>query len=262
MPKTYCFIHISVSDDVECWFERKVVFIDIVEHCLEYERVVKFLNYHQAHVETFLSKKVTHIITAKKRSSSNEIISKKVQYSRAKKMVQLAIQTRLLKNSSKPEQPVLTLNDLMKLSVNCNKHIGNQNKSRYKKVESFTNNSMANVDKSMNATVRELRGKYIKVEDASGKFRPLVVEMKEWPELEFYCDNIPFLRPKVLKPIPTHSRIKKKLCELCNSYYSCDKRHLNGFEHQKNAHDNKLFASLDAVIKKGPTIRGLLKEKY
>ncbi len=74
------YIDISVSVAVECWLERKFVFVDIVENCLEYERVLKFLNYHQAHIETFLSKKVTHIITAEKSSSKNEIIAKKMQY--------------------------------------------------------------------------------------------------------------------------------------------------------------------------------------
>ena len=86
-----------------------------------------------------------------------------------------------------------------------------------------------------------------------------MIEMEEWPELKFDCNNTPFTRPKVLKSIPTHSRIEKKLCELCNRYYTSDKRHLNGSEHQKNAHDNKLFASLDAVIQKGPTLLDLLK---
>jgi hypothetical protein len=111
----------------------------------------------------------------------------------------------------------------------------------------------------MNAHIRELQGKYIKVEDVSGKYRPLVVEMKDWPELQLDCDNTPFTHPKVLKSIPIHSRIQKKLCELCNHYYTCETSHLNGSEHQKNAHNNTLFASLDDVIQKGPTLRDLLK---
>ena len=253
------YIRISVSVAVKCWLERKIVFVDIMENCLEYERVLKLLNYHQAHIETFLSKNVTHIITGEKTYQKSETILKKMQSSRAKKMVQLAVQARPQKVSSKPEKPVLTLNDLMKFSVNCNKHVGNRNRSLNEKVESFTNNIVAKVDQRMNAHVRELQGKYIKVEDVSGKYRPLVVEMKDWPELQLDCDNTPFTHPKVLKSIPIHSRIQKKLCELCNHYYTCETSHLNGSEHQKNAHNNTLFASLDDVIQKGPTLRDLLK---
>ena len=53
--------------------------------------------------------------------------------------------------------------------------------------------------------------------------------------------------------------VKKKLCELCNSYYDDLRYHLKGSEHQENAHNNKRFASLDALIQKGPTATDLLR---
>ena len=183
-------------------------------------RVIEILEHHQACVDTFLSKKVTHIITTPKCFSKNDIIAKKMQHSRAQKMVRIA--TQLPQKRTVHKQPVLQLNDLIKFSVHCHKHFGNEEISGYQ------------LNKSTNVHVRELKGTFIKVEDVTGSYRPMVIEMENWPKLQFDSDNTALTKSKVLKQLPTQMGVKKKLCELCNSYYDDLRYHLKGSEHQEN----------------------------
>ena len=114
-------------------------------------RVIDILEHHQACVDTFLSKKVTHIRTTPK-CFSNRINFQSVR-----------ITTQLPQKSTVHKQPVLQLNDLIKFSVHCHKHFGNEETSGYQ------------LNKSTNVNVRELKGTFIKVEDVTGSYRPMVI---------------------------------------------------------------------------------------
>ena len=175
-----------------------------------------------------------------------------MQSGRAKKILQLAMKRPKVRSVSK--QPVLEIHDLIKLSLDCHVHEGTRNEGK-----KFNNHS-GRSNKRVNAWVRQLRDKYIKVEDENGKYRPQIIEMKEWPELKFDFDQTPFTRPKIVESLPTNSGVKRQLCELCNSYIYDIQHHLNGFEHKRNAQDDKLFESLDALIGKVPTIMDLIKK--
>lgn len=170
-----------------------------------------------------------------------------MQYGRTKKIVEMAIKSAKLPSMPKP--PVLKIHELIKFSVNCHEHGGNRNKS--KNVCSY---GRKKANERMHASVRRLNGKFIKVEDVAGKYRPQTIEMEEWPQLQFHYNKTPFTCPKILKSLPTNYGVKRKLCELCNSYYSDIQHHVNGSEHQRNAHDDTLFESLDALIRKKPAI--------
>jgi hypothetical protein len=227
-------------------------FVDIGDKCLDYRQIIKILKLHSAHVALFLSKDVTHVIRIKKHPINNKYTqsTKNQPYSRGEKMVQLALKSQTPNSKESSVQhtyTVLTPNVVMSFSVKCS--LGFNHLNNNKSTIEIASNEMAKAD----VNVRELQGYYIKIEDEAGIYRPLITEMTEWPELHFDSDT-PFCYPKVKRtPFSTKQWRKRKLCELCNKYYSVVEHHVNGAEHQANAGNDKLFARIDALIAAGPT---------
>ena len=116
--------------------------------------------------------------------------------------------------------------------------------------------------------VRELNPPFLKVEDCSGRYRPQVIKMREWPKIYFHSlqsSYSPFCNPSKEKPWANSKmkHLKGELCELCDSFYNNGQQHIKSFEHQNHAKNDKLFASLDKAIAMGPSITNSLKRtKY
>lgn len=99
--------------------------------------------------------------------------------------------------------------------------------------------------------VRELKAPFLKVEDCAGLYRPLVIVLTKWPEIDF---NIPAPYPPFhdISTSKPKSRTKRYtgFCELCNLDYQNLQTHLSGVFHQSKAADDSLFAGIDSLIQK------------
>jgi hypothetical protein len=214
---------------------------------LDYTDTAKLLSCHCAHIITFLSKDVTHIIKTTKAPIINGKVVNKMRYSRAERIVRLSLKS---KSANRKEctsvKPVeMSFASITKLSKECTF-------SHYKIRQNSTVDSANDIT---NAKVRTLQGQFIKVEDGTGIYRPLIMEMEEWPRIYFNSDSSlsPFCNPNVkVRQLTTGNRTKKRLCELCNMYYNDVQHHVHGSQHQANARNDKLFAGIDAMIAEGP----------
>ncbi|KAJ7391745.1 Zinc finger in DBF-like protein [Desmophyllum pertusum] len=123
--------------------------------------------------------------------------------------------------------------------------------------------------------VRKLYAPFIKVEDHSRAYKPLVHELKEWPRIYFdgSLGSCPFDSPKkdLEHDREDHARTKRKtaqedknkkkgFCECCCVHYEDLDMHLHSDCHQSFARDSSNYQSLDDLIKKGPSLQDFLAE--
>ncbi|XP_068748093.1 uro-adherence factor A-like [Montipora capricornis] len=121
--------------------------------------------------------------------------------------------------------------------------------------------------------VRKLYAPFIKVEDHSRGYRPLVHELKEWPRIYFDgpVGGCPFDPPRndTHNDREEHGRHKRKqvqrdktkkrgFCECCCIHYEDLDAHLLSERHQSFARDPFNYHSLDELIKKGPSLQDFL----
>ena len=103
---------------------------------------------------------------------------------------------------------------------------------------------------------KKLRSPFIKVVDRKECFRPLVLEMKEWPDAFTMFSK----GPNVL-----HEKVGRKRevtsCELCNVHFNDLQKHLSSPEHTKNAKDSKIWERVDALRERLPTVEQLIESK-
>lgn len=141
---------------------------------------------------------------------------------------------------------------------------------------------------SPSSTKRALQGKvpkvitlqdtFLKVEDLSFKYRPLIREFKVWPQITF--DNSvtsPFDPPKrrsenntakrktkvetkSVKKVSVQKRAKNGYCECCEVRYTDLNAHLRDDQHRTFARTDSNYASLDKAINEGPNIQDFLNE--
>lgn len=105
--------------------------------------------------------------------------------------------------------------------------------------------------------VRELKPPFNKIGDRSGRYRPLVAEMKDWPVDLFKMFS---QGPDVLGDKPIREQ-KISYCELCENRFSNLETRLKSCHHKKNAGDSKIWERVDALISRGPTLKQLEKLK-
>ena len=210
---------------------RKAFFVDIRDNCLDYTETAKLLSSHCAHITTFLSKDVTHIIKTTKVPIINGKVVNKMRYSRAERIVRLSLKS---KSANRKEctsvKPVeMSFASLTKLSKECT----------FSPYKIRQNSTVDSVNDITNAEVRTLQRQFIKVEDGTGIYRPLIIEMEEWPRLFFLNSNSslsPISNPNVkMRQLTIGNRTKQRLCELCNMYYNDVQHHVHGSQHQANA---------------------------
>ncbi|CAI8009008.1 Protein DBF4 homolog B [Geodia barretti] len=112
--------------------------------------------------------------------------------------------------------------------------------------------------------VRALRGAFLKVEDLSRLYRPLVLEMKRWPRPLCHASHkaSPFDPPHLTAKSPEQQQQlqqKKEMrgdkvekrpghCECCSVKFDDLQMHLRSSKHQEYASNEKNFASLDKLM--------------
>eukprot|EP00794_Sanderia_malayensis_P003315 gene3315-3800_t len=131
--------------------------------------------------------------------------------------------------------------------------------------------------------VKFLKSPFIKVEDQSRKYRPVYLEMDQWPTLHFESNPgaCPFEKPKRKKELaeaneenhsneaetdncsqdvsnkPSESPRNKKdenkggYCECCKVRFTSLKQHLKGDQHRAYATNETNYAELDSIISCG-----------
>lgn len=111
-------------------------------------------------------------------------------------------------------------------------------------------------DKKVKKSARNLKKPYIKVEDKSRKYRPLVLEMNEWPFITKILMN------KCTSKVDRVSKYKantNRFCEHCNCKFNDLNLHLQSTEHKNNVSKAGVWQKLDDLISKQPTPSSLVK---
>ena len=103
-------------------------------------------------------------------------------------------------------------------------------------------------------SVRKLKPPFIKIEDRSRLYKPEVLEMKEWPDIEKFLFDQKMPEKDADARHATKRRMYSKYCELCNCRYTRLKEHLNSSIHKNNAMDDSKWEAVDKLRKKLPTI--------
>ena len=218
--------------------------------------VMRLLKLHYAKVELFMSKSVSHVIKKRKVPAnvhSNSNVQDIMKHSRAKMLVAHCLQERMAKKEEKV-QPTgyITISPevITNYSTTCKAHA--------EKTITLDNlPPSTRVDSRQPVIVKKMhKGPFLKVEDLSGQYRPIVCELKEWPQIKF--DDVPpaspfnYLRPTKEYRHESRNKDHQKFCELCNIQYRDVAKHLAGMRHQTYASNDNLFIGVDALIKKRP----------
>ena len=101
--------------------------------------------------------------------------------------------------------------------------------------------------------VIQLRPPFIKVEDQSRQFRPLVRQFSKWPTIEDFvvkADKDPLLTRK------KHPR--KRYCENCSVYFDSLCKHLETDLHKAVIGQQGYYEEVDALIKNMPSLKELV----
>lgn len=96
--------------------------------------------------------------------------------------------------------------------------------------------------------LRPLRAPFLKVEEHGLKFKPLILEMSEWPDLEKM-----FVDDKEVKPDFAHKKGLVKYCGLCEQHYESMSIHVASATHKQNAKDDTKWREVDKLIKRQQT---------
>ena len=105
--------------------------------------------------------------------------------------------------------------------------------------------------------VRKLKEPFLKVEDHSGNFRPLVLEMKEWPDAITMFSR----EENALEASMRKRKRRSNYCELCEDRFFDLKSHLISEKHVKNARDPTKWEAVDALISKMTTVEKWIEDK-
>lgn len=118
------------------------------------------------------------------------------------------------------------------------------------------------VDRQDKGIIRKLKAPFIKIEDRSGKYRPLFKEFDTWPTFDFdsssECEQG---ESNHLKKYKTKNKERVKFCECCQCHFKNLDDHLESKEHRSFAENNKNYEALDKLIKKGQTLGDFLRNK-
>nr|XP_058961921.1 protein DBF4 homolog B-like [Pocillopora verrucosa] len=121
-----------------------------------------------------------------------------------------------------------------------------------------------------------LRGAFLKVEDHSREYKPLVKELRVWPRLNLDAPPgfSPFDEPVSMRTRsrsssksprrsnrrkitrePTGSEDKKGYCELCDANYVGIEKHVTSTQHKVTATRRNTYAELDRLIGRGKSLK-------
>lgn len=117
------------------------------------------------------------------------------------------------------------------------------------------------VGRQYEGSVRKLRAPFIKVEDHSRKYKPLVKEFDAWPTFDF--DSSPeceVVKCKHLKKHQKKNTERVRFCECCQCHFINLDDHLESKQHRSFAENDKNYESIDKLIKRGSTLDDLLNK--
>ena len=89
------------------------------------------------------------------------------------------------------------------------------------------------------------------------RYRPLVLEMKEWPDAFTWFSR----GPSNVVDNGNQRQRKITFCELCEVRVTDLQEHLKSTRHITNAKDSKKWEGVDALISKMPTVNQLIESK-
>lgn len=127
--------------------------------------------------------------------------------------------------------------------------------------------------------VCSLKGAFLKVEDHSRRYKPLVKELRVWPQLNLDAPPgfSPFDEPVSMRtrsrsssqsPRKSAKRLagrksteRKGYCELCDTHYIGLQKHVNSRRHKLVATHKDTYAELDRLIARGKTLKEFKDER-
>ena len=136
------------------------------------------------------------------------------------------------------------------LERNSNKGIKTNEKSKFIQRAEMNGIRVVYIE-DVRLGVRTLRPPFLKVEDHSRKYRPLILEMTKWPNLEDMFRDDSTCNETVYEQ---KKQEINKYCGLCKQYFTNYKMHINSSLHQKNAKDDAKWKHVDMLIARGPTL--------
>ncbi|KAK3710773.1 hypothetical protein QZH41_016759, partial [Actinostola sp. cb2023] len=167
------------------------------------------------------------------------------------------------------------------LPVSCsdvvrNAQIWNISIKSYKQFSQLMTRNEANGRRTL-TKVRGLRGAFIKVEDRSRRYRPLVKEMRCWPRPNLdappgygpFDDVTPRPKRRTVTSTPRRRRTRKRArqsrsgrstakkgyCEVCHVTYQGLVLHLSSQGHREKARSPDKYARIDNLINHGDSLQ-------
>ena len=229
------------------------------------KNVISSLKDCGAEISQFFNRNITHLITSNK---STEMEKKK--YSKASKKLLTDPSSRgamILARTVKKQSTISIVERAKNFGVNI-VFLEEMNLAPSTREEKPLEHMSVNgscLSKSKRTTtkvdsvhlVRELKPPFIKVVDRSGCYRPLVAEMKEWPDAFTMFSQ----GPNVLAETKLNRDRNITFCELCDDHIDDLETHLNSGKHIKNATDSQKWERVDALISKMPTVREMIESE-
>ena len=120
--------------------------------------------------------------------------------------------------------------------------------------------SIAAEPKQERAIVRSLKPPFIKVEDHSGRYRPLFKEFDVWPSFDFESSTDYDVGGNRKEKNHTRKQEIVRFCECCECHFTNFDEHLQSKQHRSFAENDQNYESLDKVIKRGPSLDDYLKK--
>ena len=216
--------------------------------------VISHLKKSGIEVCQFFHKKITHLIT------SNRCIDMEKRERSTSKQLLTDPSSRgalILSRATKKEKKISILEKAKNFGVKITSidEVELDSLLREKKTastlprQSNLEGTNGNVEMPSEVKVRTLREPFMKVVDRSQCYRPLILEMKEWPDaLTMFSQGANVLDAEMER------KRRITFCELCNESFSDLQTHLNSHKHTKNASNPKTWEGVDALISKMPTM--------
>ena len=223
----------------------KKVFMNVSPQSGALEEIKKVLGKCGAHRTQFLNKNVDVIIVDKRQSRRKHLPQIPAKHSRATCMIKATMGKARTGSSSVEEigkRWNIPIYDYRTILSGCQLHQKNNEKHNIKPSQ-----------------VQKLKAPFIKVEDRSRRYRPVFAKMKTVPFIDFnaetpkspfetwYNENVCASRKgDILLP---------RTCELCQGTYSDLDKHLMSARHTAAANEDSLFAGIDSLIARGPSLQ-------
>ena len=210
----------------------------------------KLIRSYSVNVSEFFNKRVNHVVTNLETFQKSCRLAEKQERSQlpclqSSRAAQFLFSARK-KNSSKSSSDPVQMAQAFGIKIILLETISFQ----FPSSKSTREQSLTTTD---SARVRKLKPPFLKIEDRSRLYKPLVLEMKEWPDPEkFLLEQQPSQRATA-KQAKKH-KINSQYCGLCNCSFTTMAAHLDSSIHRNNAADDSKWENVDNLIRQLPTL--------